>query len=443
MARFFKPQKRKVTDTKHKEIVISRLDHLGAGIGHINRKPVFVDGLLPGEKALVQLTEDKKQYARAKVIKRLVDSQARIKPHCSIYDQCGGCNLQHLSHSGQVEAKQQALAELISKFAATDMDQAAPIVGNDKNYRRCSRFSIRPSNGKLLFGFRKKQSKDIVDVEQCPVLAQSLNELLPPLRSLLTRLKGQKHLGHVELVEADNGRVVLIRHLQPFNDKDMTLLCQFADQYDVILYLAPTSDSIDRISGQAPYYELDDQKLYFSPKDFIQVNRDVNKQMVQQALEWLDVAPQDRVLDLFCGLGNFSLPLAKRAKVLVGVEGVDEMVHRATDNALINKQNNAVFYQANLDQDVTTLEWAQEHFNKILLDPARAGAAGVMQHVVNLNPERVVYVSCNPATLARDSQVLLKQGYQLERLGMLDMFPHTGHLESMALFTKKSLGSKK
>ncbi|MCG7584875.1 23S rRNA (uracil(1939)-C(5))-methyltransferase RlmD [Photobacterium sp. OFAV2-7] len=447
MARFFKPQKRKVTDTKHKEIEISRLDHLGAGIGHINRKPVFVDGLLPGEKALVQFTEDKKQFARAKVIKRLADSQARIKAHCPIYDQCGGCNLQHLSHSGQVEAKQQALSELMSKFAATDKEQAfaqaAPIVGSDKHYRRCSRFSLKLSGGKLQFGFRKNQSKDIVDVEQCPVLAQSLNELLPPLRSLLNRLKGQKHLGHVELVEADNGRVVLIRHLQPFNDKDMTLLRQFAEQYDVILYLAPTSDSIDRISGQAPYYELDGQKLYFSPKDFIQVNRDVNTRMVEQALEWLDVGPTDRVLDLFCGLGNFSLPLAKRAKALVGVEGVDEMVHRASDNALINQINNASFYQANLEEDVTSMVWAQEHFNKILLDPARAGAAGVMQHVVNLNPERVVYVSCNPATLARDSQVLLKQGYQLERLGMLDMFPHTGHLESMALFTKNSLGTKK
>ncbi|WP_299020585.1 23S rRNA (uracil(1939)-C(5))-methyltransferase RlmD [uncultured Photobacterium sp.] len=446
MARFFKPQKRKVTDTKHKEILISRLDHLGAGIGHLNKKPVFVDGLLPGEKALVQLTEDKKQYARAKVIKRLSDSQARIKPHCPIYDQCGGCNLQHLSHPGQVEAKQQALIELMSKFAATDKQQEfaleAPITGGEHHYRRCSRFSIKPGGGKLQFGFRRKQSKEIVDVEHCPVLAQSLNELLPPLRSLLGKLKGQKHLGHVELVEADNGRVVLIRHLQSFSDKDMTSLRQFAEQYDVILYLAPTSDSIDRISGQAPYYELDGMKLYFSPKDFIQVNRDVNKQMVQQAMDWLTVEPQDRVLDLFCGLGNFSLPLAKRAKSLVGVEGVDEMVHRATDNALINKLENASFYQANLEQDVTTMGWAQEPFNKILLDPARAGAAGVMQHVVNLAPERVVYVSCNPATLARDSQMLLKQGYQLERLGMLDMFPHTGHLESMALFTKNNLGTK-
>ena len=441
MARFFKPQKRKLTDTKHKEIVISRLDHLGAGIGHLNRKPVFVDGVLPGEKALIQLTEDKKQYARAKVIKRLSDSPARIKPHCPIYDQCGGCNLQHLSHSGQVEAKQQALTELMSKFAATENQQefaqAAPIVAGDWHYRRCARFSIRPGGGKLVLGFRKKQSKEIVDVEQCPVLAQSLNELLPPLRRLLGRLKGQKHLGHVELVEADNGRVVLIRHLQPFSDKDMTALHRFAEDHDVILYLAPTADSATRISGQAPYYELEGMKLYFSPKDFIQVNREVNRQMVQQALDWLDVQPDDRVLDLFCGLGNFSLPLAKRANTLVGVEGVDEMVHRATENAHINQQDNASFHQADLDRDVTAMPWAQQPFNKILLDPARAGAAGVMQHVVSLAPERVVYVSCNPATLARDSQSLLRQGYRLERLGMLDMFPHTGHLESMALFVRK------
>ncbi|MDX1304091.1 23S rRNA (uracil(1939)-C(5))-methyltransferase RlmD [Photobacterium sp.] len=447
MARFFKPQKRKITDTKHKEITISRLDHLGSGIGHLNGKSVFVDGLLPGEKALVQLTEDKKQYARAKVIKRLTDSQARIKPHCPIYDQCGGCNLQHLSHSGQVEAKQLALTELMSKFAATEQPQffpqVAPIVGRDLHYRRCARFSIKPGAGKLQFGFRKKQSKEIVDVEQCPVLAQSLNELLPPLRSLLSQLKGHKHLGHVELVEADNGRVVLIRHLKPFSDKDMTLIRQFAQAHNVILFLAPTSDDIERVYGDAPYYKLDELKLNFSPKDFIQVNREVNKKMVRQAADWLDVKPDDRVLDLFCGLGNFSLPLAKRAKALVGIEGIEEMVHRATENAMCNKQSNAAFYQANLDDDVTKLAWAREPFNKILLDPARAGAAGVMQHVVNLKPERVVYVSCNPATLARDSQVLLQKGYQLERLGMLDMFPHTGHLESMALFTQMSPATQK
>lgn len=169
MARFFKPQKRKITDTKHKEITITRLDHLGAGIGHLNNKPVFVEGVLPGESAVVQFTEDKKQYARARVIKRLTDSQARIKPQCPIYDQCGGCNLQHLSHQGQVTAKQQSLTELMTKFAGADqaITQVEPIVGPDTHYRRCARFGIRLDNrGQLQFGFRKKQSKEIVDVPQ-------------------------------------------------------------------------------------------------------------------------------------------------------------------------------------------------------------------------------------------------------------------------------------
>ncbi|WP_060990044.1 23S rRNA (uracil(1939)-C(5))-methyltransferase RlmD [Photobacterium leiognathi] len=438
MARFFKPQKRK-TDTKHKEITISRLDHLGAGIGHLNNKPVFIDGALPDETVVVQLTEDKKNYARARVIKRLKDSSARIKPHCPIYDQCGGCNLQHLSHQGQVIAKQQALTELMEKFAITEegTTQVAPIVGQSEHYRRCARFSVRMlPNGQMVFGFRKKQSKDIVDVTSCPVLATELDSLLPALRELLSGLKGRKHLGHVELVNADNGRVLLIRHLQPFNDKDLAAIKAFATAHQLMLFLAPSSDELEQVTGEQPYYDIEDVRLTFSPKDFIQVNRAVNQKMVEQAINWLDVQPQDRVLDLFCGLGNFSLPLARRAKAVVGVEGVDEMVARATANAVANRLDNATFYQANLDEDVTKLVWAQEQFDKILLDPARAGAAGVMQHIVNLAPSKVVYVSCNPATLARDSQILLQQGYKLARLGMMDMFPHTGHLESMALFVK-------
>ncbi|WP_318458171.1 23S rRNA (uracil(1939)-C(5))-methyltransferase RlmD [Photobacterium leiognathi] len=438
MARFFKPQKRK-TDTKHKEITISRLDHLGAGIGHLNNKPVFIDGALPDETVVVQLTEDKKNYARARVIKRLKDSSARIKPHCPIYDQCGGCNLQHLSHQGQVIAKQQALTELMEKFTITEegTTQVTPIVGQSEHYRRCARFSVRMlPNGQMVFGFRKKQSKDIVDVTSCPVLATELDSLLPALRELLSGLKGRKHLGHIELVNADNGRVLLIRHLQNFNDKDLAAIKAFATEHQLMLFLAPSSDELEQVAGEQPYYDIEDVRLTFSPKDFIQVNRAVNQKMVEQAINWLDVQPEDRVLDLFCGLGNFSLPLARRAKAVVGVEGVDEMVARATANAVANRLDNATFYQANLDEDVTKLVWAQEQFDKILLDPARAGAAGVMQHIVNLAPSKVVYVSCNPATLARDSQILLQQGYKLARLGMMDMFPHTGHLESMALFVK-------
>lgn len=446
MVSFFKPQKRK-TDTKHKEITINRLDHLGAGIGDLKGKSVFVDGLLPGETAVVQLTEDKKNYARAKVIKRLSDSCARIKPHCAIYDQCGGCNLQHLSHQGQVIAKQQALSELMEKFGVIDQAdciQQPPIISEPLHYRRCARFAVRvENNGHLHLGFRKKQSNDIVDVDLCPVLAQPLNELLPSLRDLLESLKGRRFIGHIELTHADNGCVVLIRHLAPFNVADSALIEAFAVKHNVMLFLAPETDEVIQYHGEQPYYEVDGIKLAFSPKDFIQVNREINAKMVAQAIEWLDVQPQDRVLDLFCGLGNFSLPLAKRAQSVVGVEGIDEMVLRATDNAQVNLQHNATFYQANLDQDVTKLVWAKEQFDKILLDPARAGAAGVMDHVVKLAPNKVVYVSCNPATLARDSQVLLQKGYQLERLGMLDMFPNTGHLESMALFVKAQKKHKK
>ncbi|MGB7995811.1 MAG: 23S rRNA (uracil(1939)-C(5))-methyltransferase RlmD, partial [Photobacterium halotolerans] len=183
-------------------------------------------------------------------------------------------------------------------------------------------------------------------------------------------------------------------------------------------------------------YAVNGLTLQFSPKDFIQVNRTVNARMIEQALDWLDIQPQDRVLDLFCGLGNFSLPLAQKAQQVVGVEGVDEMVQRASTNAARNQLANTAFYQGNLEQGIESFSWASKGFDKVLLDPARAGAAGVMKEVAALSPSRILYVSCNPSTLARDSQVLLQQGYQLQRLGMLDMFPHTGHLESMALFIR-------
>ncbi|WP_120513280.1 23S rRNA (uracil(1939)-C(5))-methyltransferase RlmD [Photobacterium salinisoli] len=444
MARFFKPTKRIVSDTKHKEVMVSRLDHLGSGIAHLDRKPVFIPGLLPGERALVQLTDNKKQYARAKVIKRLTDSPERITPQCPVYDQCGGCNLQHLSHSAQISAKRQSLGELMAKFAlggenetATAIVQDEPVTGDAWQYRRSARFSLRVESGKgLSFGFRQEQSKAIVDIAHCPVLAASLNALLPPLRELLAQLQGRRNLGHVELVEADNGPVVLIRHLKPFSDPDMTRIQQFADSHHVMLFLAPGPDEVSQLAGDIPCYTVNGLTLQFSPKDFIQVNRTVNTRMIEQALDWLDIQPQDRVLDLFCGLGNFSLPLAQKARQVVGVEGVDEMVQRASDNAALNQLANTAFYQGNLEQGIESFSWARDGFDKVLLDPARAGAAGVMEEVAALSPSRILYVSCNPSTLARDSQVLLQQGYQLQRLGMLDMFPHTGHLESMALFIR-------
>lgn len=443
MAQFFKPLKRKSIDVKHKAIDITRLDHLGAGIGFLDKKTVFIDGVLPNEKALVQLTENKKNYAKAKLIKLMVSSSKRIEPFCQYYQECGGCNLQHLSLAGQIQAKQNSLDELMSKFSGRQDDrqlliQQAPILSHDLGYRRRARFSLLfdKSSKSLVMGFRKRQSKAIVDIRKCAVLTQSLDQLLPELYDMLNGLSARRDLGHVELVEASNGRVCLLRHLKPLSVEDLGVLTSFAKQHLLTLYLAPSSEVLDRVYGEVPYYEIDGVKIEFTPQDFIQVNHQVNEAMVQQAISWLNLKSSDSVLDLFCGLGNFSLPLAKRVNKVIGVEGVDEMVQRAYLNAELNGLSNVEFHHANLESDISKQTWAKNKFSKVVLDPARAGAAGVMEYVAQLHAQSIVYVSCNPATLARDSQVLLINGYKLKKLGMLDMFPHTGHLESMALFEK-------
>jgi len=283
-------------------------------------------------------------------------------------------------------------------------------------------------------GFRKAGANEIVNVMRCPILVPRLEALISPLRDLLSGLQGVRGLGHVELVEADNGPLMVLRHTAALSAADRKKLEQFSHSQQLALYLAPQSEILEQVTGEAPCYSSDGLRLSFSPRDFIQVNDGVNQQMVAQAIAWLDVQPGDRVLDLFCGMGNFTLPLAKRAASVVGVEGVPELVAKGQQNAQQNGLQNVTFFHENLEEDATKQPWARCGFDKILLDPARAGAAGVMKHILKLSPGRVVYVSCNPATLARDSEVLLDAGYQIQRLAMLDMFPHTGHLESMVLF---------
>jgi 23S rRNA (uracil1939-C5)-methyltransferase len=438
MAQFFKAKKNTSINTKHQSVDVVRLDHNGAGIAFIDKKPVFIEGTLPGEKAIIQLTEQKKQYSRGMLIKLTEKSSERQEPICKHYHECGGCNLQHLQHSEQVSAKNIKLQELMQKQGVECCEMVAPIVGNEQGYRRRARISlmINKQTNQLDFGFRKKQSKAIVNVRHCPVLVKELDQHLESLYTLLNQLKGKKNLGHVELVQADNGSVLLIRHIAAFNVNDRAALLTYCEERDIILYLMPESDVLNHVRGEEPYYVIEGAKIYFTPKDFIQVNASINDRMVNQALNWLAPQADDIVLDLFCGLGNFSLPLAQKVQKVVGIEGVDGMVQRATSNAKRNQLDNVTFYQANLEETISKQMWASTKFTKILLDPARAGAAGVMQTVAKLKPQAVVYVSCNPATLARDSQLLIQHGYKLTRLGILDMFPHTGHLESMALFER-------
>lgn len=432
MAQFYSA-KRRVTTRQIITVTVNDLDPFGQGVARHQGKALFVPGLLPQEQAEVVLVEDKKQYARAQVKRRLNDSPQRVAPRCGHFGVCGGCQQQHASIELQQQSKRAALSRLMKR----DVDDI--IAAEPWGYRRRARLSLnyQPKTQQLQMGFRKANSSEIINVVQCPVLAPQLEALLPAVRECLTSLQSQRQLGHVELVQADNGPLMVLRHTAALTAADKEKLERFSQTHGLSLYLAPQSEILEHIRGDEPWYTSDGLRLVFSPRDFIQVNDGVNQKMVRTALAWLDIQPQDRVLDLFCGMGNFTLPLAKAAASAVGVEGVPALVAKGRENAALNGLQNVTFFHENLEEDVTRQAWAKHGFDKILLDPARAGAPGVMAHIIKLAPRRVVYVSCNPATLARDSEALLQAGYCIQRLAMLDMFPHTGHLESIVLFERE------
>lgn len=432
MAQFYSA-KRRVTTRQIITVTVNDLDPFGQGVARHQGKALFVPGLLPQEQAEVVLVEDKKQYARAQVKRRLNDSPQRVAPRCPHFGVCGGCQQQHASIELQQQSKRAALSRLMKR----DVDDI--IAAEPWGYRRRARLSLnyQPKTQQLQMGFRKANSSEIINVVQCPVLVPQLEALLPAVRECLTSLQSQRQLGHVELVQADNGPLMVLRHTAALTAADKEKLERFSQTHGLSLYLAPQSEILEHIRGDEPWYTSDGLRLVFSPRDFIQVNDGVNQKMVRTALAWLDIQPQDRVLDLFCGMGNFTLPLAKAAASVVGVEGVPALVAKGRENAALNGLQNLTFFHENLEEDVTRQAWAKHGFDKILLDPARAGAPGVMAHIIKLAPRRVVYVSCNPATLARDSEALLQAGYCIQRLAMLDMFPHTGHLESIVLFERE------
>ena len=432
MAQFYSA-KRRVTTRQIITVTVNDLDPFGQGVARHQGKALFVPGLLPQEQAEVVLVEDKKQYARAQVKRRLNDSPQRVAPRCPHFGVCGGCQQQHASIELQQQSKRAALSRLMKR----DVDDI--IAAEPWGYRRRARLSLnyQPKTQQLQMGFRKANSSEIINVVQCPVLVPQLEALLPAVRECLTSLQSQRQLGHVELVQADNGPLMVLRHTAALTAADKEKLERFSQTHGLSLYLAPQSEILGHIRGDEPWYTSDGLRLVFSPRDFIQVNDGVNQKMVRTALAWLDIQPQDRVLDLFCGMGNFTLPLAKAAASVVGVEGVPALVAKGRENAALNGLQNVTFFHENLEEDVTRQAWAKHGFDKILLDPARAGAPGVMAHIIKLAPRRVVYVSCNPATLARDSEALLQAGYCIQRLAMLDMFPHTGHLESIVLFERE------
>lgn len=453
MVQFFKPQP-KSTVTRQHDLRIEALDVHGDGIGRLQGKVVFVEGALPGEQVRVRLQEDaRQQHARASLISVLEPAAERQAPFCPHYAECGGCSTQHMSLATQHACKIAGVQQLFSKLSGQTLGAPDQVFTSpDQGYRRVCRLSIKYDKKARCarMGFRKRQSHDLVEVAACPVLAPALSALITPLRALCNAMKGFRDLGHIELIEADNGPLLLLRHNAKPGDADLARLTEFAREHGLQCYLQ-TDGAPARVwplDAAAPYYDVAGQRIHFLPGDFLQVNRTINAQMVQTVLDWLAPTAQDKVLDLFCGLGNFTLPLGQVAGEVVGIEGVQEMVLRARSNAeALNaaqaERGNACaargkvrFFHCNLEEPFHDMPWAREPFSLVLLDPARPGAAGVMPHLVRLAPARLVYVSCNPVTAARDSKALFSAGYRLVRWGLFDMFPHTGHVESILLFER-------
>lgn len=446
MAQFFKakPNSSKQLSAKL-SLSVEQLDHLGAGIAQHQGKVVFIPGALPDETVTVQLTEQKKNYARAKLIKVDTPSSERVEPECPHYHTCGGCDLQHMSLSGQREHKEAALLDIMAKFAGTEGGALSPaLTGEGWHYRRRARLAtLFDKNTKhLSLGFRAASSSNVVPISQCLVLAKPLSDLIVPFAKLLNQLSAKASLGHLELIAADNGHFAVLRITKALNDKDLAKLSAFAEQHQIHICLQDNEGQFQGVGAELvlPVYQLLDENaqsdavsLSFTPGNFVQVNGQINKAMVAQAMDWLAPAPDERILDLFCGMGNFSLPLAKMGADVIGVEGVAEMVIQARVNAKANNLDKLTFYHGDLSADLSLEPWMGK-IDKLLLDPARAGAFESLQWLKKMKPRKVVYVSCNPASLARDSAVLLERGYRLQQLGLIDMFPQTHHIEAMALF---------
>ena len=444
MAQFFKAAPTKSAKNRIlKNIRIEKLDHQGRGIAYFQNKPLFIDGGLIGETLDIQILESKKRYSKGLIKKINQASELRVEAPCPHYNECGGCHLQHISHASQIDIKSAGLISLFERFAKQAPEQLAPaVIDKPWGYRRTARFGLQfdKKSKQLKMGFRRALTNDLIDQQVCPVLLPQLERLIVPLKKILNSLKSRAELGHIELTFSDQGVVILLRHLKVLPESDVQLLRQFLESEQLHFFAQDSKHALSCLSGSDQLsYQLKEWEctLNFSPTDFLQVNGQVNQKMVAQALNWLAVAKEDVVLDLFCGLGNFTLPLAKQVTKVVGIEGVQKMVDRAADNTALNGLSNASFYQADLSAaDVAKQVWATENFNKVLLDPARAGAFECMLFITKLKPSHIVYVSCDPLTLARDSQLLLENGYKLDKLGLLDMFPQTGHMESMALFVR-------
>lgn len=428
--------------------VVTSLDHEGRGIARVEGKAIFIEGALPGERVEYRTHRSKPNYEQASVVRILRASAQRVSPRCEYFGTCGGCSVQHLDPVAQAAVKQRVLEDALWHIGRLRAERLYPVIhGPAWAYRYRARLGVRnvPSKGGVRIGFHERRSSYIADLRHCAVLPESISAMLPAMRALVAELSIPDRLPQIEVAIGDAATVLVFRILQPLSAADERRLKVFADTHGVQVWLQPGNpDTAFRLHpADAPglSYALPefDVTLDFHPTDFTQVNTGINRILMRRAMQCLAPQPGERIGDLFCGLGNFSLPIARLGAHVVGVEGSDTMVKRASDNARRNGLGDRCeFHAANLFETTEDSLAALGHLDRLLIDPPREGAIAVAKAIHPQNgPARIVYVSCNPATLARDAAVLVhEKGYRLTGAGIANMFPQTSHVESIACFER-------
>ena len=436
MARELKPGEVQEAD-------IVDLAHDGRGIARVDGKAVFIDGALPGERVRFRLIKRRRQLDEAGLVEVLIASPDRVAPACAHFGICGGCSLQHLSAAAQVEAKQRQLLDNLQRIGRVRPERVlAPLRGPQWAYRRRARLGVKyvHKKGRVLAGFREREKPYLADMQRCEILPEPLAALPRDLAALVETLTIREKIPQVEVSAGDEATALVFRVLEAPAAQDIEKIAAFGAKQGVQIFLQ--SGGLDTVRPLHAHYSplsyaVDAGRVLieFGPVDFIQINREINVSMVAAALGLLLPTRNDAVLDLFCGLGNFTLPLAHRALRVVGVEGDSLLVAKAGANATRNGIGNAAFFVENLFEPAQFGSWANDRYELVLLDPPRAGASALLARMAHWRPRRVVYISCHPGSLARDAEILVySQGFKLTCAGVMDMFPHTTHVESIAVF---------
>jgi 23S rRNA (uracil1939-C5)-methyltransferase len=429
-------------------VTIESLTHDGRGVAYVNGKAVFIDDALPTEQVEFVYTDIRKDYAEGKAVKVITRSDDRTDALCPHYGVCGGCSFQHVKSDAQIRIKQELLIEQfkrIGKVAVSELWQ--PLTGEHWGYRRKARMGVKyvaKKNNRVLVGFRERRHPYLAEIDSCLVMHPMVGTRLIALGEMISKLSVRDKIPQIEVAIGDEQCVLAIRVLEPATADDIEIMKAFEREHSITLCLQSKGpDTIAPLDGEVeviPSYRLPDHDIefLFRPAMFTQVNYGINRQMINRVLDTLALTKEDNVLDLFCGLGNFTLPMARYAGSVVGVEGDAPLIQHAKTNAQHNQIDNVEFYAADLSKDLSELPWANRKYNKIMLDPSRAGASEVLPYFKHWQPEQIVYVSCNPSTLARDAGILVNDlGYELVKAGVMDMFPQTAHVESVAWFRKK------